>query len=134
MKKKLITSILCLLPLIAYAEVKIHNNTDAYGTGKIKNGACSSTLGDSGVMNPHGSMTLSKLEIISLCGFKTCEAYIYMSKDCSGNKLATVSLNVDGVKNILNHQPDQFSIWGGGSSMTIDAKKYGLFDWLKSLF
>lgn len=130
-----IVSLILMLPLLAQANIDIINHTGLYGTGKVKNGACSATLGDRGIIKPHGNLTLNAAEIIYLCGFKTCEAFLFVTNNCTGDKIATVTMDAySGVKNVVNHKPGEYLITGGGSSLSIESYKLHFKNWLKWLF
>lgn len=125
--------VITFLPFLTYAGVDINNHTDFYGTGNVKNGSCSSELGDRGIIKPHGKLSLNTAEIIYLCGYKTCETFLFLTNNCTGEKLATVKMNAyKGVQNIINHKPTEYVVSGGGSSITIDAQKFNFKNWLKS--
>lgn len=124
-KKLCVISLMCILPFlpfVAHAEININNHTDFFGTGEI-NGSCSSSLGDSGIIKPHGKMTLTKAQIIALCGFSNCDAKLFLTNNCSGDKLATVTLSQSGIHHIINHKPDEFDVSGNTSNITISKRK-----------
>lgn len=103
MKNLLITSCLVMglsTPLAALAtqsDLTISNNTKQYSTCVINNGPCSSVLGAEGVTSPgEQNHKVSAATINFACSFKKdCVADVYMSKNCTGDKVATLSFNVD---------------------------------------
>lgn len=110
-KKSLFSGLLAIgisLPLFAQAaDLTIVNNTYCPSTTITNNGACSTILGDSGVTKPHSTnvVTAAKIFIACIVNQKNCKADIYMTDDCTGPKVATVTFDIydAGIKSILNY-------------------------------
>lgn len=142
MRKKLLSVfILTALPVLAYAaDINVRNNTDSYGTGHFNSflKICSSTLGDKGVMKPkQQNFVIAGSSIKTACGSKDCEAFIYDSPNCKGQKTATVVINAStGIVNITNHAPDRFKIVEH-SAINVEVNppdQKGFKAWFKSFF
>jgi hypothetical protein len=140
-KKILCALLLSVLPALTYAaDIKVNNETDLYGTAHFNAfiSTCSSRLGDRGIIKPgEKDFTVPESVIKTVCGSKNCEAFVFNSKNCSGDKLATVVVNAkDGVISINNHAADRFTVVGGGTSVTIKPKSAssGFKAWIKSFF
>lgn len=130
----LIASLFTLaLPLTTYADITVNNHSDAYGTGMI-GGRCSASLGDVGIMRPQGKMTISRTDIVGLCGLRNCEAQVFMTNNCSGAKIATVTINHKGVVNIVNHSAGEYIVSGTKTNVNIDKHRFNMMNWVKSLF
>lgn len=93
--KTLIAACLISMPLMASAaDIDITNNTDNYGTGSI-NGTCSTIAGDKGVISPGQTLTVPQIAFDMLCFGMDCTADIYLSKNCTGKKVATADIDPD---------------------------------------
>lgn len=127
---------LCSFSLIAQAaDINIHNNTDSYGTAKFTYSPCSSKLGDKGIVQPHQTnFTVPQAVLDTFCRVTTCDAHIFLTKDCSGTEAVTATVDRNkGVIDIKNHVSDRYIITGSGTDITItqiDKNK----SWFKSLF
>jgi hypothetical protein len=139
--RKIIASALLIsaLPTLAFAiDIKVTNNTDSYGTAyfNVFLKICSSSLGDGGILKPQEkNFTVPGSAVKSVCGNKNCEAFVFDTKNCSGNKIATVILNANsGVIDINNHASDRYSVTYNASSITINPPHKGFKSWFKSLF
>jgi hypothetical protein len=75
----------------------VTNNTDLNSTGIINGGFCSSNFGEQGIIKAHSSITIYKSQLQLACGTNTqaCTTDLYMSNDCSGPKVGTITLNID---------------------------------------
>ncbi|RDI46057.1 hypothetical protein [Aquicella lusitana] len=119
-----------ILPAIAHADISVANNTNSYATAHV-GFICSSIVND-GVIKPHSSLNISQ-SIIDLYCVGSCKTDIYMSKNCSGKSVATVSVDQHkGVTGISNHNVNGYYVAGGGYSASVNggSRKAGLFDWL----
>ena len=109
-RKKLLNTFLAIsissLPVFAHAgiyspDLNIINNTDNFSTSIINNGACSTILGDIGISKPNSKSTIpgSKVRLACILNTSNCSADVYMTNNCTGNKIATVTFDVNqGVK------------------------------------
>lgn len=123
------------LPIISYADITIINNTDYYGTGKFNYSPCSSIAGDAGIAKPHNPLTVPQSVISFYCAITSCTAHIYLSQNCSGEEVATATVDKNnGITEINNLDPDRFEISGGGYYVTIQAKTSKIKKWLNWLF
>lgn len=140
-----ICSMVCCLPLYAYAEnnhidtvdISVTNNTDFYGTGHFAYSVCSSHVpGGDGIIKPHQSGFKIPGSFIKLfCGNSDCDATIYASQDCSGPKKGVVTVNANkGVVKIENYDKEHFNVVGSGNQITINQTSRSFIDWMKSLF
>ena len=129
MKKFALISALAFsaFPLFAYADdISIMNNTNSPGTGylsgKYSDSPCSSDAGTGGVIEPHSSIVLPEYVInLIYCSISPCKGTIFMSTNCSGRKIATVTIDRrKGVTDITNHNVDGYIVSGGGSSISIN--------------
>lgn len=120
------------MPLIAKADITIVNNTDYYGTGKIDI-FCSNIAGDKGVIKPHSPLTVEQSVLDMVCS-STCDATVYVTKDCSGKAVAKAKLDgKKGVLSVTNLDSKRFTITGGGNNITIEQVS-SWTDWLKKIF
>jgi hypothetical protein len=114
-------------PFAAQADITIHNNTNAPATASVSISPCSNAAGDRGVIKPHSSITIPDF-LVGLYCTSDCKAQVFMSRNCSGKSIATVTGNVrQGVKNIDNHSVKGFRLAGSGKDITIEggpAKKW----------
>jgi hypothetical protein len=121
-------TLLCTLNCFA-KDITVDNRTDKYGTGYLNYSPCSSKAGDKGIVKPHSSMKMSQSTIETFCGFFSCDARIYASKDCGGSEIAIITLNYDhGVTHIKNLDKEHYSFSGSGSHIKIEPAKEN--DWL----
>lgn len=142
MRNKILSAfIMAALPALTYAvDIRVTNNTDAYGTGHFNSfiKICSSNLGNSGILKPQQKdFVISGSSIKTACGSKDCEAFIFASDNCKGQKIATVVLNSGkGVINIDNVATDRFKVEYTATQVTVDNVKRsdGFKSWFKSLF
>lgn len=117
-------------PTLAFADVSVTNTSSAFYTANMDLSPCSSIIGDKGIMKPHSALSIPKAVIDLYCGIKPCEAQVYLSKNCSGKKIAKVTIAKDkGVTNIENYDSD-YVITGLGNTVTISGKSSGWLDWL----
>lgn len=118
----------------AYAKAQdmtINNNTNNVATASAGISPCSGSIGDRGIIKPHNNVVIPSWAIGMYCT-SDCKAQVYMSKNCSGKSIATVTANVrEGVKKIENHSVDGYQVAGSGFNMTIEGgpqkKWYQLF-------
>lgn len=138
--KKFLCTMLLSAPLLANAtDITISNHTDSYGTGYINTlfRTCSATLGERGIMQPHQeNFSVPGSVIKTFCGNKNCEAYIFKTQNCGGDKIAVVTLNAnDGVVGIENVDKENYVFVGSGSHITIESPSKNIFkQWLSKFF
>jgi hypothetical protein len=99
----LMSTTLIALPITARADLTIVNNTDYDSTSVVNGGACSTILGQAGITKAHSSNTLDYILMRIACGMhpSDCVAEVYMTDNCSGPVVATVTMDIDnGISNI----------------------------------
>lgn len=95
------------LPVVAQAnDLTTVNNSNHDSTCVVNNGPCSTILGEKyGVTKAHSTNTIpsSKVWLACVRDTKNCKANVYMTNNCSGPVVGTVTLNTDtGVTNVYN--------------------------------
>lgn len=139
-KKDLALLTLCsflFLPTFSFADINLDNETDSFGTGKFggRLSPCSSMMGEEGIVHPHQSDFKIPQDILNTLCKNQCEGHIFMTKNCSGQEVATFTMTKgDGVIKIDNHAPDKFIFTGSGQSVVVKPVTKTLHDWLKFLF
>src|SRR3989338_3721775 len=83
--------ILGLFPLLAQADISVTNNTSSYITAKVSI-FCSDIAGDKGTIKPHSPFTVPQSIIDDYCK-SGCEVKAYASKTCSGDAIATATID-----------------------------------------
>jgi hypothetical protein len=125
--KKMMLGILITLGLATIAmtaqaaDLTIVNNTNKDSTSIINSGMCSSYL-PGGVTKAGETNTVPASIIRSACKKHEtdCNADVYMSNNCSGNKIATVNFDITvGVKKISMLSKD-YHISGSAFKIQID--------------
>jgi hypothetical protein len=115
---------ICLisLPLMSHAaEITITNNTDNYGTGKFGTSPCSNIAGDNGVGKPHQTLTVPQAVFDLFCIGKTCKAKVYFSKNCSGQQVATATIDPHkGVLDVTNLDDAHYKVNYTLTNVTVD--------------
>ncbi len=116
----------CIIPSISlaqihFAEAKIENHTTSFGTAKTDNSPCSSDIGEQGILQPHGAITIPQLVFDLFCN-PDCKINLYMSKHCEADKkIATLTLDHDeGVTAINNTNNDGYVVTGAGFALAVD--------------
>ncbi len=118
----------CIIPMTAFADMNITNNTNTAATAFAGISPCSNAAGERGIIQPHGQVTIPDF-LVGLYCTADCKVEVFMTKNCSGKSISTVTANVrDGVKKIDNHNtnpdgstiPDSFRIEGSGKNITIE--------------
>ena len=96
---------LSIIPMAAFADLKITNNTDAPATAFAGNSPCSSSApGGKGVIQPNGGFVEVPDWAVGIYCSSDCRAEVFMSKNCSGKPVATCIGNKrDGIKSCNNH-------------------------------
>lgn len=119
----------------AYAtgkDMTINNNSDAVATASAGVSPCSGSIGDRGIIKPHSNVVIPSWAVGMYCT-SDCKAQVYISKNCSGKSIATVTANVrDGVKKIENHDVDGYQVVGSGFNMSIEGAAHK--KWYQLLF
>jgi len=135
-KKAALLSVLSviLLPIFAHAaDINLVNNTDSYGTGKV-GFLCSDLAGNDGRVKPHSTFTVKQNALDLVCS-GTCEAEVFLTKNCSGKTIAKAKLdNKKGVISVTNLDKVHYTISGGGTNITIDQITNGWPKWLDLIF
>lgn len=121
--KTLIAACLITMPLmVSAAEISITNNTDNYGTGSI-NGTCSNIAGDKGVINPGQTLTVPQIAFDMLCFGMDCTADIYLTKNCTGKKVATADIDPDdGILSVNLIDKEHYEVTYSKTSVTVNKK------------
>lgn len=116
----------CMTPAITFAqlplaEAHIANHTLGFGTAKTDSSPCSSDIGEQGILQPHGAITIPQLVFDLFCN-PDCKINLYMSKSCEEDKkVATLSLDHDdGVTGISNTNHDGYVVSGAGFALAVD--------------
>ena len=124
-KKTIATTVLICataFPLIGYAELVIHNETNQFSTSIINHGSCSTDiLGDDGVTPPNTTKTIPDWQINIACypDYENCIADVYMTNNCSGKLITTVTFSATtGIKNATK-PVDGYDIKYSGFSVTL---------------
>jgi len=119
-------------PLAAQADITIYNNTNSPATAYVNNSPCSNAAGSKGIIMPHQSISVPDWAANLFCSHE-CTANVFMTKNCSGKSVASVTGNTrDGVKKVDNHHVNGYRVVGNGKSVTIEGgpqkkKWYQLF-------
>jgi hypothetical protein len=101
----------------SYADVSITNHTDKPATGFAGASPCSNTAGTLGIILPGGNVVVPQ-EALDLYCSKGCEVDVFMSKNCSGKKVAAISANKTGVVSVHNFGKG-YEIHGIGNAIEI---------------
>lgn len=122
---------LSTISFAAYADLSITNNTKTGATASAASSPCSGSIGSKGVIAPGGHVEIPDWAVGVYCR-TNCTAHVYMSKNCSGKSIATVTANMkDGVVDVINNGVDGYHVEGRGKVMTIEGgpsrKWYELF-------
>lgn len=131
LKKVIALPILSLFPFFAYANsITVNNNTNAYATVHVGT-LCSSEAGSAGVGKPHEPMIIPQLILDKYCK-NNCTVDVYMSDDCSKEKIATAFVDQhNGILNITNDNVDGYLVSGSKYLASIDGgPKNSFFDFL----
>lgn len=128
-----LASCITFLPLLAKADISVRNNTNGYGTAKTSMSPCSSSV-EAGVIKPKSALDIPQYVLDLYCPFG-CDVFLYMTKNCSGNKIATVTIdNQKGVVRVNNHNVQGYVVSGGGNVVNVDGgPAKSLLDFLKSV-
>ena len=133
-KPRYIISLLLVTSSTAFAlhDITVANNTDSYITGKTKTSPCSSVVGDKGIFKPHSVATVYQIVEDLYCSH-SCDGEVYASKNCTGSKIATVTLDPHtGLKN-LRILDNHYRVVGDNYNVALEntaSEKKGLFSFL----
>ena len=107
--KAVISSLLLTSAVAANASVTIDNRTTKPSTTIVNGGGCSKSIPFYGVTEPGAVNTIPDYLMNLSCRMnkEACSAVIYMSRDCSGNPVATLTLNT--VTNTIKSAPQDTS-------------------------
>jgi len=124
----LISTLALATPFIAYASqqkiwVEVINNTNEDSTAIINDHTCSTTLGIKGITKAHSINFVDIITGVFACSEtpdSPCKADVYMTNDCSGDKIATLfyERNV-GIVSVQPH--GSYKVAGSGYVVTIDS-------------
>jgi len=129
----LLSSLISLAPSFAFADITARNDSDVYATASIPPGICSSLAGSKGIIAPHQSITVSQGIVNMNCSIGPCVASIFPSRNCSGKKIATITVYGNrGIVDIKNHDSKRYVVTGGGNQATLS--NVGLKGWFQRLF
>lgn len=137
-KKIALVSVLVLtsLPIFAYADIYITNNTDSYATGILNGSPCSATAGSSGIINPHqADYDVPQLVVATICkGTSDCSTDLYMTKDCSGKIVASATVDAKkGITHVTNFDEKNYVVTAKGSTVTINTASKSWKSWFNFL-
>lgn len=127
-QKKYLASLLIIgtinLPLSTYAgNLIVSNNTNQDSTSIINHGACSNTLpGGIGITHAHQTNSVPEtiLKLACLTNTTNCQADVYMTSNCTGPAIGTVTLNVStGITGVYNIPGSGYVINGGGFNIQV---------------
>jgi hypothetical protein len=127
---------LSILPITSFADITITNNTNSPATAFAGNSPCSNAAGDRGVIQPHSQIVIADW-IVGIYCTTDCKAEIFMTKNCSGKSIATVTANKkDGVKSTISHddRADGYRIIGTGKSVSIEGNPQAERKWYQLFF
>lgn len=109
--------VMSIFPLLSYADITFVNNTDYYFTASTHLSPCSSVARGDGILAPHGQATIPKAILSSFCKFFSCDVNVFMSKDCSGKRVAAITMNTrKGITDIKNYDRQRVIFSGSGSN------------------
>lgn len=122
---------LSIIPLTAFADLTLVNNTASPATASVTGSPCSSAAGNLGILQPHGGKVVVKDWILNMYCKNGCTGHVYMNRNCSGKSIATVMAKTsDGVTSVSD-VADGYKIAGMGKSVSIEGgpsrKWYQLF-------
>ncbi len=111
--KKLLLNTLLIMSVggmsFAHAiSLKTINHTHFDSTSVMNNGVCSTILGDSGITPAGQEKDISDFLVKKACITNQlhCKADVYLTRNCSGPKVATVTLNVNtGIESVTMNNP-----------------------------
>lgn len=106
-------------PLLAHADVIINNYTNAPGTAYAGMSPCSSVAGDKGIIKAHSKMVVPQFVLDVYCS-KSCKANVFMTKNCTGHKIATLTVDKTGITGISNDNVDGYVVSGGGKNVSVN--------------
>lgn len=119
-------------PLATYANLETNNYTDENSAVKVlSSGICSGNLGFYTPARPtkekgsYGHLSTTPFSVRVLCnGANPCSADIYMTKDCSGDKVATASIDTNTINiiKVQNVEQSKYIAIGSGSTVEIHYK------------
>jgi hypothetical protein len=119
----------------AYHELNVENHANVYATAKTRTSPCSSLAGSTGILKPHGNLTVSDFVMGMYCN-NQCDVDLYLTKNCSGPSASTAHVkHDDGVVSISNHNQGNVHVTGSGFKITLEddsAKSNSVFDFLTS--
>lgn len=108
-----------IIPLVAFAEVTVINNTKSPASASIENGPCSGSV-PPGVIKPGQTLVVKDWILKQFCK-NGCKANLYMDKSCHSKAAATAEVNpTQGVFNIHNNGVDGYHVEGGGNSISLE--------------
>lgn len=118
MKLAFVTALICS-PLTAQADMLLTNKSSAPATAIAGLSPCSNIAGNKGIAQPHSTLTVPQAVLDVYCP-SSCEASIYMSKNCSGHRIAIITANkTKGVTKIVNLGVKGYEVHGGGMNLDV---------------
>lgn len=106
-------------PLTAQADMTLTNKTNTPATAIAGFSPCSNIAGSKGIVQPHSSLSVPQAVLDIYCP-ASCEASIYMSKNCSGRRIAIVTANkTNGVTKIVNLGVKGYEVHGSGMNLDV---------------
>lgn len=123
-----------IIPLAAFADLTIVNNSSSAATASVTGSPCSSAAGNMGILQPHGGKVVVKDWILNMYCKNGCTGHVYMNRNCSGKSIAEVKASTkDGVTDVqvADGSTDAYKIVGRGHNVSIEGgpsrKWYQLF-------
>lgn len=118
--KSLLAINLACCAFASHADIKVTNHTGYYGTAKTNFTPCSS-ISPKGVMQPYGTLEVSQSVLNSFCKVIDCKVDLYISKNCSGPKVAVVTISAkSGIKSIEHKMRNKVHVTGRGNFAVIN--------------
>ncbi|EKD54072.1 MAG: hypothetical protein ACD_60C00126G0018 [uncultured bacterium] len=113
------------LPIVALSNpLHVNNNTSKDSAVRVTSSILPLCSGDSGHFTPAHNQSDTKPSLVrALCGAQTgiCTADMYPAKDCTGEKVATLSINLDTLEvvSVIPIDP-KYSVTAHGSTVDIN--------------
>lgn len=103
-------------------DLHLMNNTNRDSTCFINDKMCSNKLGEGGITRAHKPNTISDLTVKIACtGHQSnCKADVYMTDNCSGEKIATVILDTSKGIQSVTMNTTEYQISGSGFNISLD--------------
>ena len=115
----LMSSTVAVAATTTTTDLLLQNETGAYATAYAGVSPCSSAAGDRGIIKPHESISVPGFALSLVCA-SGCEGNIYISKNCGGSKIATVTISdKKTVTHITNHNVNGYVVSASGDGLVV---------------